>query len=74
MPQFAVNSQLATRNPKPAVLLSPQGRVGTWKISPRPEHTLQSPSPQGRVGTEQEITEIIAAARRRPLKVGSGQM
>ena len=27
MPQFAVNSQLATRNPKPAVLLSPQGRV-----------------------------------------------
>ena len=30
MPQFAVNSQLATRNPEPAVLLSPQGRVGTW--------------------------------------------
>ncbi|MCS3919721.1 hypothetical protein Q2T83_14000 [Fervidibacter sacchari] len=50
MPQFAVNSQLATRNPEPAVLLSPQGRVGTvarWRL--RSDLTHWSPSPQGRV-------------------------
>ncbi|WKU15437.1 hypothetical protein Q2T83_14010 [Fervidibacter sacchari] len=35
-PQFAVNSQLATRNPQPAVLLSPQGRVGTRTLSTHP--------------------------------------
>ena len=53
MPQFAVNSQLATRNPEPAVLLSPQGRVGT---------------PTGMT------TGSTASSRRRPLKVGSGQL
>ena len=51
MPQFAVNSQLATRNPEPAVLLSPQGRVGTTPSLQRKILDIGSPSPQGRVGT-----------------------